>query len=1351
MGSQETLPLPESSSQRDSTADALGYAWSAPASTTQQESSLPIPNNPLPEMADSTHVVSSLSFPSSSDVHGAAVEVHRVEPQGPPPTVLGSEVPLEPMMNTSVPPSTPQYLSPSSEIAAAPPVARTVSSGTPREGKGRMRSGSRGNTPQSPVVAAAAAAIAAEAREAPFTWSSAMPSGRAEEAHTGPSTAPRTPPFITPASVGQVGRRLSGDRAAAVGFHVERGLEGHRSQDTTANLSGNAGTRRSLGPATGLTSRSITGSAPPRVASVSRARERLEALCGALGGDSSSLYTRMLMNRSEGAGSHRVTSSSASAARTGSLETREPRRSIPGYPSFVPASHSSPATGIVSTSMETTPAAIPPPLPKEKKVEEAAGYTVPPKPLEEESPLPSIDAFHSHPPSIPVQASQASVSTAASPSTVPAPFREDDLIPEASSLPQPQAPWNTRSYASSYSAALPIRPPSPSVPPPNEMSGPTRGIEPAARLSMGGLSSQRVADSPYPTPPASFVHPENAAQVPQVFEEEYIPLVESATAVQPSSNARGEIGVVEVEKPVSDAVHPAPPRRGLPCIAVLLPRGMGLAVVGRPSKRLDGSGAAVPPSAITGHVFSMEEALHSVSSETATSASSPIEWPQGSGRRWSWGARSTPAGRKYWDLLRTVRAFVELLSESALKGERGDAKTNPPLLTSAVVNDLLEGMKAHVDPTLIALLSLYTRYALEDEGSEKHPRLTWSAAGRQVLAEVLDPSTTISSKTDDTTAAYQFLRGPPPSLPSPDFYASIERLVCRRRHEEAAELALQKGCWADALLLSLVCPTPATLQRTVDVYTSQYLHSASPLAQAYRQLNELPLSLGADTPPSESAADFTTLPAPTLLQTWQRHCSLQLSNYASSACLDRLVQLSDLLVAVSVEGAHTCLLVLDLCLQMQERHYKEKHPSAASPETAPSRAEVKRRELRQALSLRLNILGGLYFSRKRSSFLSPVTTTLTTILQACRQGFLRTSSGEPAASTGIPARDLQYAVGLHCMVLLWLRESGLLDGTEKNLIKSLLGVLPPSCSPRTPLPTSFLSGSETEGGMVTADVPSHTFPPDLSVLVCLVLDLPLVEAPPASPPARRAPVAETVPSAVAPANKQGGPPRQKRLVPNPLPDVARLGAIESPNPTPSQPKDVLPPPPAKTVPAGPPQPVARGMPPSTGAKAPPVKEKSPSQDAEPPRTSRARTGSIERIKHFFFRSKTPTPVGVGKDGKEEDEKEKPKEVKKMILDTEKPPAFDPASGRWLFEQTEEEKAQAELVKRGPPKMPSAGGAKSAAVPPPGHTPGVPPPSSSPSAAGAPVLKRSDGPPGSALRRRAGAPLRPQYVDMFNSM
>lgn len=125
------------------------------------------------------------------------------------------------------------------------------------------------------------------------------------------------------------------------------------------------------------------------------------------------------------------------------------------------------------------------------------------------------------------------------------------------------------------------------------------------------------------------------------------------------------------------------------------------------------------------------------------------------------------------------------------------------------------------------------------------------------------------------------------------------------------------------------------------------------------------------------------------------------------------------------------------------------------------------------------------------------------------------------------------------------------------------------------------------------------------------------------------------------------------------------------------------------------------------------------KEKEKPRRSR----SLDALLGFFGRGRST-------------DKEKEEEAKPMILDTAKPPKFDPVTGRWLFAQTAEEKAQEALVRAGPPKI-----VPRKAMPP-------PPPAGAGGGSGGAEGGRPPPPP---QRGRPGGPgQRPQYVDVFNS-
>lgn len=511
---------------------------------------------------------------------------------------------------------------------------------------------------------------------------------------------------------------------------------------------------------------------------------------------------------------------------------------------------------------------------------------------------------------------------------------------------------------------------------------------------------------------------------------------------------------------------------------------------------------------------------------------------------------------------------------------------------------------------------------------------------------------------------------PPPlwpmAHPPPEILFPIQQLLCAGEREAAVAEALRHGLYTDALIISLVCPTPAALQHTVDVYTTQCLHPVTPLAQAYRSFNSLPCWFPAHPPlttlstlernalgctpgagwwscrgPS-SALALRPPPIPLLSHCWRSHAAFHLSNFTHHS-IDYLLRLADALAqSHDIQAAHTCLLLCvlyfvfrrtlkgkagaerrygreqDEAMRKSDRHvlsypapgplhtrsdrsmpspsveasdsfgnlesrrpqeWQEEVPvemsgstvlttsssflHAGSPSVLPhddeirsrpamgnngggaegnrgrpstshtphsttssamafssvpvklTKAEERRLAQREALSQRLGLLGGMYYTRRRAGFLSPLTVVLTTLLQVCRRGLLEQEcllremeeeevegprwsgckkGGRNSKSRRekiqrieeeahgehrrvdlpfacIPARQFRYSVSLQVMLLWWLREAGgevarkhLLDGPFSMSMSVEGGGERSEISHGLPSASfSLLSGAITEG------------------------------------------------------------------------------------------------------------------------------------------------------------------------------------------------------------------------------------------------------------------------------------------------
>ncbi|ORC90190.1 uncharacterized protein TM35_000092400, partial [Trypanosoma theileri] len=148
-----------------------------------------------------------------------------------------------------------------------------------------------------------------------------------------------------------------------------------------------------------------------------------------------------------------------------------------------------------------------------------------------------------------------------------------------------------------------------------------------------------------------------------------------------------------------------------------------------------------------------------------------------------------------------------------------------------------------------------------------------------------------------------------------------------------------------------------------------------------------------------------------------------------------------------------------------------------------------------------------------------------------------------------------------------------------------------------------------------------------------------------------------------------------------------------------------------------------------------LEESNPKQ-LQAPKQSRGRSTTVQERRQPSTRSRSLEAIAnfIFRRGRSQDPKND--EAKQMIIDTEKPPKFDPVTGRYLFEETEEEKKAAEMVRAGPPK-PSSMKMKG------------PAPSTGGSSGPQSMLRPPSGPTG-MLRASSNGPPRAQYVDMFNT-
>ncbi|CBZ23905.1 conserved hypothetical protein [Leishmania mexicana MHOM/GT/2001/U1103] len=669
----------------------------------------------------------------------------------------------------------------------------------------------------------------------------------------------------------------------------------------------------------------------------------------------------------------------------------------------------------------------------------------------------------------------------------------------------------------------------------------------------------------------------------------------------------------------------------------------------------------------------------------------------------------------------------------------------------------------------------------------------------------------------------------------------VEDLLCTGQRVEAVEAALEAHLHVHALLISMMCPTKDLYLRSVQAVMQQELSVTSPLAHAYSMFNEMPLP-PLVPPPSktdEEDEEATALDEgrsmsevaqhqqqqhkrqqqmflrdqEMLQQTWRRHAAVLLANFTRRSG-DGLLQLATTLHQLHlVEEAHTCLLLLHLTplgMGGPVRAGAEPLPPASS--LSPENVEdllprPDQRQVMEEIRRRIGVVGGTYHPTQgcRASFLTPVTTLLTQLVQLvsarldARAPPLSPpdSAGPPVPFHGLPHGQPRIDVGYRMMQVLWLRELGL-DKESAQALHALLQRMPPPLAFSLRVPPRTLNELVYLFGGVPPLSPSP--PAD-------ALDGAAAAARGGSVPEREATTQQPSPNASVglPSHSREGLPQNADNEADEVPSTSRstlaratsqvhhTGPVPPRNPqqreapTPQHPslrnRASLPstPPGTATSPltreqcAAALQPPERSAPPSDGkpgnasakeALAPAAgKLKQPA-----PRRSR----SLDVLRNFFRR------------GSSEAADEKADEAKPMHLDTEKPPAFDPVTGRWLFEETEEEKRLRELAKAGPPKMalkaagqtsaPAAsadawGPSPAESAPPQQPAPGkVPQPGNArpgPGAlapvhaeggmlaphpgGGAPAFAGREAPPPTIAGRGAARPAgRPQYVDMFNT-
>nr|CAJ2476516.1 unnamed protein product [Leishmania braziliensis] len=569
-----------------------------------------------------------------------------------------------------------------------------------------------------------------------------------------------------------------------------------------------------------------------------------------------------------------------------------------------------------------------------------------------------------------------------------------------------------------------------------------------------------------------------------------------------------------------------------------------------------------------------------------------------------------------------------------------------------------------------------------------------------------------------------------------------------------------------------------------------------------------------------------------LQQTWRRQAAVLLANFTRHSG-DGLLQLATTLHQFHlVVEAHTCLLLLHLTplgMAGPARAGAEPLPPASSlsPEDVVNLLpRPDQRQVMEEIRRRIGVVGGAYHPTQgcRESFLTPLTTLITQLvwlvsarLDARAPPLSHPESTEPPVPFhGLPNYHPRSDIGYRMMQVLWLRELGL--GKEfAQALHALLQRLPPPLAfslrapPRTlnelvylfggvpppspQQPPEALDGATpaTRGELIpeseattkqSSQSLSVRLPPHLREGLPQDTDNDAGEVPRASSSSLIRATSEVrhsgPPPPLTPQERRATTPQQPFSLNHASLPSSSPGAADTTAPLTCDQRTAVLQPPERPAPSNitslpqletqglpllPPHPqatAAADKPDSASAKtalAPTAKKlKQPA-----PRRSR----SLDALRNFFFRRGNSEATG----------EEKADEAKPMHLDTEKPPTFDPVTGRWLFDMTEEERRLQELAKAGPPKMAPKADATAAwgsalrdraplqqpapdSAPRPGNAragSGTSAPvyagggTPTPRPAGcAPVITGRNAPPTVPGRGAARPGGRPQYVDMFNS-
>lgn len=603
-------------------------------------------------------------------------------------------------------------------------------------------------------------------------------------------------------------------------------------------------------------------------------------------------------------------------------------------------------------------------------------------------------------------------------------------------------------------------------------------------------------------------------------------------------------------------------------------------------------------------------------------------------------------------------------------------------------------------PDILPLLRGVLSYALRD------PLPDWRNGGQKELTKMLSEV----AEQVPPSSVMNPIRLSDPNLLKRDpeqGLREVQRLLLIGEREAAVGVAMEFQLYTHAIIISMVCPTKEQYMDVIRTVVEKELSPLSPLAHAYCTFNELPL-------PGFASSPTSTLPsAPTggcevcVRQSWVQHAALFVSNFTRESAVG-LVQLGDALVKEGlIDEAYCCFLLAHLTPM-----------GNVAPQQLP---QPQQQHVMNLLRVRLGALGGHCRPDGVRVVLTPKLLFLADVVDNIRCNL--EVSAQPAATEGeglvmrhgLPARSPASKVVFCYLQMLWLQEVGLHDMADpfmahtlrmaptssKNsapfTLNRLLASGPPVPAPATatdaavapvPIPTPGtpqLKTAPPAPGLLNKGIgprfgaqTSQRVLPRIGPDGYRVTTVPT--APQTSPPVPMLAGAFT-PNAPGGAQTAGSsippPPAsfQSKVVstaPPPPPlscqvkSVPEGGAVESEPTNPNSASSS-----STSFPAAPPT-TARGRPAEPGPTQDPGNNERTQEPKKQQRQQPPRSGSLGALASFLFR----------RSGSKDNEAKKD-EPKKMIIDTEKPPKFDPTRGCYLFPESEEDKKVAEMIKAGP--------------------------------------------------------------------